>query len=60
MANGSRRHPTEQLKEKLKAPLSLVKAAPVQQRKKKDRQRKGERGDSPLQNPAKCMNQEAL
>lgn len=59
MANGSRRHPTEQLKEKLKAPLSLVKAAPVQQRKKK-RQRKGERGDSLLQNPAKCMNQEAL
>ncbi len=60
MANGSRRHPTVQLKDKLKAPLSLVKVAPVQQREK-DRQREGERGVGGLiQNPAICMNQEAL
>lgn len=35
MAHRSRRHPTVQMKDKLKALLSLVKVAPVQQRKKK-------------------------
>lgn len=58
MANRSRRCPTVQLKDKLKALLSLVKVAPVQQRKKQ-RERARERG-SLTQNPAICMNQEAL
>jgi len=42
MAHRSRRHPTVQMKDKLKAQLLLVKVAPVQQRKKRETERRRE------------------